>query len=77
MTDVADKFTHILGSHTLKAGFTFERMRQYDGTGRPNFNGLFNFGTNANNPLNTGNPFSNAMLGVFNSYTEATRVRFR
>ena len=33
---------------------------------------VFDFGTNANNPLNTGQPFSNALLGVFNTYTEAT-----
>ena len=72
VTDIADKFTRILGSHTLKAGFTFERMRQYDQYWATNFNGTFNFGTNANNPLNTGNPFSNALLGVFNSYTEAS-----
>ena len=72
MTDVADKFTHILGTHTLKAGFMFEHMRQYNGHWATDFNGLFDFSTNANNPLNTGNPYSNAMLGVFNSYTEAT-----
>jgi outer membrane receptor protein involved in Fe transport len=72
LTDVADKFTHIAGSHTLKAGFSFEHMRQFNGLYATNFNGLFNFGTNANNPLNTGNPYSNAILGVFNNYTEAT-----
>jgi hypothetical protein len=72
VTNVSDNLTHIVGSHTLKAGFMFERMRQYDGQWATDFNGLFDFSTNANNPLNTGNPFSNALLGVFNSYTEAT-----
>ena len=72
LTNIADNLTYIAGSHTLKAGFTFEHMRTYDGGNSANFNGTFNFGTNANNPLNTGNPYSNALLGVFNSYTEAT-----
>jgi hypothetical protein len=72
VTDVGDNFTHIAGNHTLKAGFMFEHMRQYDGNWAANFNGSFDFSTNANNPLNTGQPFSNALLGVFNSYTEAT-----
>ncbi len=72
VTDVSDKFTHILGSHTLKAGITYERMRQYDGHWATNFNGLYDFQSSANNPLNSGYAFSNAMLGIFNSYTEAT-----
>ena len=54
VTDVSDKFTHIMGSHTLKAGITYERMRQYDGNWATDFNGLFDFQSNANNPLNTG-----------------------
>ena len=29
------------------------------------------FTANASNPLNTGNPFANALLGVYNSYTQA------
>jgi len=70
--DFDDNLTHIVGSHTLKAGFLYEHLRTYNGANATNFNGLFNFGTNANNPLNTGNPYSNALLGVFNSYTEAT-----
>ncbi len=72
VTDVSDKVTHILGAHTIKAGITYERMRQYDGNWATNFNGLFDFQSNANNPLNTGYAFSNAVLGIFNTYTEAT-----
>jgi hypothetical protein len=34
--------------------------------------GALDFGTNANNPLDTGYAFSNAALGVFNSYSEAS-----
>ena len=72
VTDVSDKFTHIVGAHTLKAGITYERMRQFDDHWATNFNGLYDFQSNANNPLNSGYPFANAILGVFNTYTEAT-----
>ena len=34
--------------------------------------GLFNFGSNVNNPLDTGNGYANALLGNFQTYTEAT-----
>jgi hypothetical protein len=72
VTDVGDNLSKTLGAHTLKAGIFYERMRQYDGPWAANFSGLFDFGTNANNPLNTGYAYSNALLGVFNSYTEAS-----
>ena len=72
VTDVGDNFSKTLGAHTLKAGVFYERMRQYDGPWAANFTGMFDFGTNANNPLNTGYAYSNAMIGVFNSYTEAS-----
>src|SRR5437868_11647754 len=47
-------------------------MRQHDGGWATNFNGMFDFGRNVNNPLDTNNPYSNAILGIFNNYTEAT-----
>ena len=34
------------------------------------FNGAFDFGRNVNNPLDTGYAYSNAALGVFNTYYE-------
>lgn len=60
------------GSHTVKAGVFFERLRQRDGPWATNFAGIFDFGVNVNNPLNTGYAYGNAALGVFNTYTEAT-----
>ena len=72
VTNVSDKITHIMGAHTFKAGITYERMRQYDGHWATNFNGTYDFQSSANNPLNTGHAFSNALMGIFNTYTEAT-----
>ena len=74
-TDISDNISKTIGAHSLKAGIFYEWMRQYDGPwsgSSGTFAGAFDFGTNANNPLNTGYAYSNAVLGVFNSYTEAS-----
>lgn len=70
--NISDNVNKIIGAHTLKAGFFLERLRQRDGPWANNFTGNFDFGRNVNNPLDTGYAFSNAVLGVFNSYTEAS-----
>ena len=72
VTDVGDNISKTLGAHALKAGIFAERMRQYDGPWAAGFSGTFDFGTNASSPVNTGYAYSNAILGVFNSYTEAS-----
>ena len=60
-----------VGSHNFKAGVFIEH------TTRPaarssQFNGSFNFDNNTANPLNTGHPYANALIGSVNSYSEAT-----
>jgi len=67
----ADNFSWLKGSHALKFGIYIERMRK-DEVGSPNTRGSFNFGRNTNNPLDTNYAFSNALLGVFNNYSEGT-----
>ena len=69
ITTLSTNLTKVLGVHTLKAGFYADRVGAYNQIGVP-YSGSFDFGTNANNPLNTGFAYSNAALGVFNSYTE-------
>ncbi|MGB9604463.1 MAG: hypothetical protein ACPL88_01125, partial [Bryobacteraceae bacterium] len=71
-TDASNAVSIRLGSHLLKAGIFYERMRQYDGRWATHFNGTFDFGRNVNNPLDSNHPYANALLGIFNSYTEAT-----
>jgi hypothetical protein len=34
--------------------------------------GDINFNNDTNNPLNTGHPYSNALLGIYNSYQQAS-----
>jgi hypothetical protein len=65
-----DNFTINRGSHTIKAGISTYRLREYEGE-RSTFSGTFNFQRDASNPFDTNYAFSNAALGVFDSYTES------
>ena len=58
------------GSHTVKFGYYFEHWRAVKGESGK-WNGTFDFTVDSNNPNDTQNPFSNALLGVFKSYTES------
>jgi hypothetical protein len=70
--DITDNVSKTLGAHTLKAGMFMEDIQQGEGPNAANFTGSFDFGRNVNNPLESNNPYSNAILGNFNSYQEAT-----
>ena len=63
--------TKVQGTHTLKGGVYIERMRK-DEVGSGNTRGAFDFGRNTNNPFDSNYAFSNALLGNFNSYSEAS-----
>ncbi len=68
----SDNVSKIWGAHNLKAGFYLEYTTR-NAARASAFNGTFSFDNNTNNPLNTGHPFANAVLGVVNSYTEADK----
>ncbi len=70
-TDIqaGDTVSIVKGNHLIKFGGVFIRDR-IDQNGRPNYNGNVVFNT-ANNPNTTGNAFADALLGNFQSYTEA------
>lgn len=65
----ADNLTWNRGSHTLKAGVYIEHFYRHQKKAVP-FNGAIDFGRNVNNSLDTNYAYSNAVLGVFNSYSE-------
>ena len=69
---LADNFTAIRDSHTLKAGIYLERFTRNQKKSGTVFNGAFDFQNNATNPFNTGYAYSNAVLGDFNSYSQST-----
>ncbi len=70
-----DNFTKTVGKHTLKAGVYYDYLLRTF-TGAVSFNGAYDFGRNVNNPLDTGYAYSNAALGVFNTYSEASARPF-
>jgi len=67
-----DRVTFTHGNHSFKAGVYAERFYRSMRVQGNLFNASIDFGVNANNPLDTGWAFSNAALGVFNQYSEAS-----
>jgi len=76
--DISLYFTESLtvtrGTHTAKAGIYFVKDRTIAGDGLgSNFMGALAFDVDSNNPFESNNPYSNAILGNFRSYTEPLR----
>jgi hypothetical protein len=71
---IADDITKIHGGHEFKAGIRLQRAlyNQYHQAGSANFPGSFAFGTDSQNPLDSGYAYANAILGVYSTYTEST-----
>jgi hypothetical protein len=68
--DITDSVSKIWGRHAFKAGTYLQRSRKNQ-TSFGAFDGSYNFGDNSSNPYDTGFGFSNAALGVYNSFTQA------
>jgi hypothetical protein len=63
-----DDLSKVLGRHTLKLGLFAQRNRKNQDN-QPAINGSFNF--SPGHALHSGNALADALLGNFNSYTEA------
>ncbi|MBS1857640.1 MAG: carboxypeptidase regulatory-like domain-containing protein [Acidobacteria bacterium] len=72
ITSFVDNISKVIGQHTLKAGFYFEHTQKFQ-VGGTNPRGAFNFSSSTTNPFDTGDGFSNALIGVINTYSEATQ----
>lgn len=70
--DIVDNLSKVLGKHALKIGIYFQRS-QKDQTSFANANGNINFIDTTSNPFDTGFGFSNAALGVYQSYNQASQ----
>ncbi len=70
--NINDNITKTFAFHTLKAGFYYDFFWRGVSLDAIIPTGAFDFGRNVNNPLDTNYAYSNAMLGVFNSYMETT-----
>jgi hypothetical protein len=66
-----DNITLLKGSHTFKGGLYYEHSHNVEGKTAV-FAGRFNFDRDAQNPLDTNYAYSNAVLGVFQQYTESS-----
>lgn len=71
--DITDNVSKIVGKHVLKFG-TFLQRSWKDQTSFGNFNGNYNFGDNSANPYDTRYGFSNAALGVYNTFSQAANA---
>jgi hypothetical protein len=69
----ADNFSWVKGSHSFKAGFTYERTGKVQQAG-PNYLGNYSFGSTSANPMDTNNGYANALFGNFQNYQEGRRV---
>jgi Carboxypeptidase regulatory-like domain len=68
--NLSDNYSWIVGQHGLKFGGFWEHGTR-NAARSTSFNGTFNFDRDANNPLDTGFAYSNALFGVVDSYTES------
>jgi len=69
--DFSDNLTKISGQHTIKTGYYMQRSRKNQTSFGSN-NGFYNFGDTSNNPLDTGYGYSNAALGVYQNFDQAS-----
>jgi hypothetical protein len=77
--DVAISLTKVAGRHTFKAGFYNNHSYKAQNVGAGGvanltFQGFVNFGNDTNNGLDSGFGYSNAALGVFSQYLQASRL---
>lgn len=65
--DIYDNVSKVVGTHTLKAGFYYQRSRKDQAAGD---SAAISFSNNVNNPNNTGHPYANALLGNFDTFRQ-------
>jgi hypothetical protein len=68
--NLTDNISWVHGSHTFKAGIYVEEGLRYSAQNSI-YNGSIAFNKDTNNPLDSGSSYSNALLGVVDSYTES------
>ena len=71
--DVAISVTKVAGRHSMKAGFYNNHSYKAQNIGGTAFQGAVDFADNTTNALNTGFGYANALLGVFNQYTQGSK----
>lgn len=68
--DIAASLSKVWGQHVSKIGL-FYHWSTKNQTNRVDRNGVINFGESVNNPFDTSVGFANALLGTYQTYTQA------
>jgi hypothetical protein len=71
--DVTDAISKVWNRHTFKFGY-YQQKSIKNQTSFGAFDGNYNFGDNSNNPFDTGFGFSNALTGVYNTFSQAANM---
>jgi hypothetical protein len=71
--DALDNLSYTHGFHLFKAGFYYEHDTSYRGL-QGQSRGDFTWRSDSNDPYQTGNPFTDALIGHFGQYIEATKL---
>src|SRR5205807_1534425 len=71
MPSLSDTLTKVVGTHTLKAGFFWERIRNAQPANN-NTNGQLQFVSGSNPLYTTGDSYSDEVLGIASHYDEAS-----
>jgi Carboxypeptidase regulatory-like domain/TonB-dependent Receptor Plug Domain len=74
---VSDTLSWATSKHLVKTGVYYEWNYNSEGLNGGCYSGCFAFGTDTNNPNNSGYAYANAMLGNFLSYSQSNRRVFR
>jgi hypothetical protein len=71
--NIIDNLTKAAGSHVIKAGIFIQRSRRDQTEGGP-ANGQISFSSDPDPgfTLNTGHPYANALLGIYNSFEQSS-----
>ncbi|MEK7403495.1 MAG: carboxypeptidase regulatory-like domain-containing protein [Acidobacteriota bacterium] len=69
-----DNLSIIKGAHSLKVGFSYERTGKWQQGGQGQYLGAYTFSASSAMPQNTGNGYTNALVGNFQNYSEGWRV---
>lgn len=73
--NIQDNFSRVIHNHNIKAGIYVEYQSKVEPNAGYQYAGVFNFGSNVNNPLDTGHGYANALLGIFQTYTESSNIK--
>jgi len=73
--DAIANITKVASSHVIKGGLYFQQSKKPQSPFAP-FNGQISYANASSNPYDSGNPYANALLGVYNTFQQASRYAY-